>query len=141
MTTVFIGHDWAEDHHDIYIENGDGQRLHLGRLDDSVDGVAAFHALVAEHANEPGDVLIASETDRGLFVTALIAAGYAVIAINPMSTSRYRERHSTSGAKSDQGDAAPSPRSHASMVTTIDVSNPTAHSPTRSSSPRELIRV
>jgi transposase len=35
----------------------------------------------------------------------LIAAGYQVFAINPMSVARYRERHSTSGAKSDAGDA------------------------------------
>jgi hypothetical protein len=28
-----------------------------------------------------------------------------VYAINPMSVARYRERHSTSGAKSDPGDA------------------------------------
>jgi transposase len=34
-----------------------------------------------------------------------VAAGYEVLAVNPMSTSRYRERHSTSGAKSDPGDA------------------------------------
>ena len=46
---------------------------------------------------------IATETDRGLFVGALVAAGYTVLAVNPMSTSRYRERHSTSGAKSDPG--------------------------------------
>ena len=36
---------------------------------------------------------------------ALIAAGYEVFAINPMSVARYRERHSTSGAKSDAADA------------------------------------
>ena len=48
---------------------------------------------------------IATETDRGLFIGALVAAGYRVLAVNPMSTSRYRERHSTSGAKSDPGDA------------------------------------
>ena len=42
---------------------------------------------------------------RGLFVAALVAAGYQVFAVNPMSTSRYRDRHSTSGAKSDPGDA------------------------------------
>ena len=105
MTIVFVGHDWAEDHHDIYIEDNDGRRLHRRRLVDGLDGVAEFHAIVAEHTDEPCDVLIASETDRGLFVTALVAAGYAVIAINPMSTARYRERLSTSGAKSDQGDA------------------------------------
>lgn len=37
--------------------------------------------------------------------TALVAAGYEVFAVNSMSTSRYRDRHSTSGAKSDPGDA------------------------------------
>ena len=48
---------------------------------------------------------VATETDRGLFVGAMVAVGYRVLAINPMSTSRYRERLSTSGAKSDPGDA------------------------------------
>ena len=54
---------------------------------------------------DPAEVVIATETDRGLFIGALVAAGYRVLAVNPMSTSRYRERHSTSGAKSDPGDA------------------------------------
>lgn len=48
---------------------------------------------------------MASETDRGLFVSALVSAGYEVIAVNPIATSRYRQRVSTSGAKSDPGDA------------------------------------
>jgi transposase len=50
-------------------------------------------------------VKVGIETDRGPWVQALIAAGYEVFAINPMSVARYRERHSTSGAKSDAGDA------------------------------------
>src|SRR5207249_5841404 len=63
------------------------------------------HELVALFVDEAAEVAIATETDRGLFVGALVAAGYQVFAVNPMSTSRYRERHSTSGAKSDPGDA------------------------------------
>jgi transposase len=35
----------------------------------------------------------------------LLAAGYRVYAVNPLQVARYRERHSTSGAKSDAGDA------------------------------------
>jgi hypothetical protein len=38
-------------------------------------------------------------------VQALLATGYLVYAINPLQVARYRERHSTSGAKSDPGDA------------------------------------
>jgi len=49
--------------------------------------------------------VIGIEADRGLFVTALVGAGYQVFAVDPMPTSRYRDRHSTSGAESDPGDA------------------------------------
>jgi transposase len=45
------------------------------------------------------------ETDRGLWVTALRAAGYAVYAVNPRQVARYRERRGTSGAKSDKAGA------------------------------------
>ena len=105
MATVFVGHDWAEAHHDIYVEDGEGRRLDRGRLPEGIEGVARFHELVGTHVDDPAEVTIATETDRGLFVAALVAAGYTVLAVNPMSTSRYRERHSTSGAKSDPGDA------------------------------------
>ena len=105
MGKVFVGLDWAEDHHDVFVEDDTGRRLGGGRLPEGVEGVARFHELVSGHVEDPVDVVVATETDRGLFIGALVAAGYTVIAVNPMSTSRYRERHSTSGAKSDPGDA------------------------------------
>jgi transposase len=105
MEQVFVGLDWAEDHHDVFVEDDTGRRLGGGRLPEGVEGVARFHELVAGHVDDPADVVVATETDRGLFIGALVAAGYTVLAVNPMSTSRYRERHSTSGAKSDPGDA------------------------------------
>ena len=64
-----------------------------------------FHDLVAAHAEEPGQVVIGIETDRGLWVEALGAAGYEVYAVNPLAVARYRDRHQVSGAKSDAGDA------------------------------------
>ena len=105
MGKVFVGHDWAETHHDVHVEDGEGKRLAKARLPEGVVGVARFHELLAAFVEDPAEVVIATETDRGLFVGALVAAGYQVLAVNPMSTSRYRERHSTSGAKSDPGDA------------------------------------
>lgn len=105
MSRVFVGHDWAEAHHDVFIENDAGRKLAAARLPEGIEGVRCFHELVAAHVEDPGEVTVATETDRGLFVGALVAAGYRVIAVNPLSTSRYRERHSTSGAKSDTGDA------------------------------------
>jgi len=105
MREVFVGLDWAEDHHDVFVEDDTGKRLGGGRLPEGVEGVARFHELVAGHVDDPADVVVATETDRGLFIGTLVAAGYTVLAVNPLSTSRYRERHSTSGAKSDPGDA------------------------------------
>lgn len=102
---IFVGVDWAEAHHDVVVQDESGKRLVGGRLPEGVEGIGRFHDLVAGHVEDPTGVVIGIETDRGLFVAALVAAGYQVFAVNPMSTSRYRERHSTSGAKSDPGDA------------------------------------
>jgi transposase len=105
MGQVFVGLDWAENHHDVFVEDDSGGRLGGGRLPEGVEGVTRFHDLVAGHVEDPADVVVATETDRGLFIGALVATGYTVLAVNPLSTSRYRERHTTSGAKSDPGDA------------------------------------
>jgi len=102
---IYVGDDWAEAHHDFCIIDEAGKVLGKRRVPEGLAGVSQLHALVAAHAEEPAQVVIGIETDRGLFVQALIAAGYQVFAINPLAASRYRERHSTSGAKSDPGDA------------------------------------
>lgn len=102
---VFVGHDWAEVHHDVCVIDGSGEKLGYGRVGTGIEGLADFHALVGAHIDDPAQVTIATETDSGLFVSALVAAGYRVHAVNPMSVKRYRERFVTSGAKSDAGDA------------------------------------
>lgn len=105
---LFVGDDWAEDQHDIEVQDGTGRVLARRRLSEGVAGIAALHALVADHLDRddlPERVLVGIETDRGPWVQALIAAGYQVFCINPAQSAKYRGRHSTSGAKSDPGDA------------------------------------
>jgi hypothetical protein len=102
---IFIGDDWAEDHHDVHVMDADGARLASRRLPEGLPGIRGFHELVATHAEEPSQVVIGIETDRGLWVQALGAAGYRVYAVNPLAVARYRDRHQVSGAKSDAGDA------------------------------------
>ena len=101
----FLGIDWAEAHHDLCLVDEPGRVLAKARIPDGIEGVARLHALVADHVGEDEQVLVGIELDRGLLVGALVAAGYDVYAINPLSVDRYRDRHSTSGAKSDPGDA------------------------------------
>ena len=102
---IFVGDDWAEDHHDVYVMDTNGARLASRRLPEGLAGIRGFHELVAAHVEEPSQVVIGIETDRGLWVAALGAAGYQVFAVNPLAVARYRDRHQVSGAKSDAGDA------------------------------------
>ena len=103
---LFVGIDWAEDHHDLVVMGEDG-RVRAGmRIGDDLAGVGRLHALIADHQVDTDEtVAVGIETDRGLLVTSLVAAGYEVYAVNPMVASRYRDRHSIAGAKSDAGDA------------------------------------
>ena len=73
--TVFVGDDWAEAHHDVHLMNESGDKLVAERLPEGLDGIAALHAMVAEHAADPSEVVVGIETERGLWVQALIAAG------------------------------------------------------------------
>ena len=102
---IFVGVDWAEAHHDVCAIDEAGALLGKRRVPDGVEGVRQIHELLARHAEQPQEVVVGIETERGLLVGALVAAGYQVYAINPLSASRYRERHVTSRAKSDPGDA------------------------------------
>lgn len=102
---IFVGDDWAEAHHDVHVLNEAGERLTSRRLPEGLEGVAGLHKLIAEYVDDPSEVVVGIETDRGLWVGALVAAGYRVYGINPLAVSRYRDRHNVAGAKSDAGDA------------------------------------
>src|ERR1700685_2740926 len=105
---LFVGDDWAEDHHDVELMDQAGRVLAKRRLPEGVAGMARLHELIGQQLGEDdqdAEVVIGIETDRGPWVAALAAAGYTVYAVNPLQASRYRERHGVSGAKSDAGDA------------------------------------
>jgi Transposase/Transposase IS116/IS110/IS902 family len=112
---LFVGDDWAEDHHDIEVQDDEGRRLARARLPEGIAGLTRLHELIAEHLTDDDvdpetgfvaqSVAIGIETDRGTWVSALVAAGYQVFPLNPVQVARYRERHGSSGAKSDRGDA------------------------------------
>jgi transposase len=105
---LFVGDDWAEDHHDVELMDAAGRVLARERVPEGVAGMARLHELIGQHLgvdDEDAEVVVGIETDRGPWVAALVAAGYTVYGVNPLQASRYRERHGVSGAKSDRGDA------------------------------------
>ena len=105
---LLVGDDWAEDHHDVELMDEAGRVLARARLPEGAAGMARLHAMIGEQLGgdaETAEVRVGIETDRGLWVTALAAAGYTVFGVNPLQVARYRERHGVSGAKSDAADA------------------------------------
>jgi transposase len=102
---IFVGDDWAETHHDVCLMDDTGEIVGYSKLPEGVVGIGRFHELVADLVSEPSEVVVGIETDRGLWVDALVAGGYQVYGINPLAVARYRQRHHLSGAKSDRADA------------------------------------
>jgi transposase len=105
---LFVGDDWAEEHHDVELLSEAGRVLGRAKLPEGVAGITRLHAMIGEHLGEDEDnptVVVGIETERGPWVQALIAAGYQIYAVNPLQAARYRQRHTVSGAKSDTGDA------------------------------------
>lgn len=82
---LFVGGDWAEEHHDIEVQDESGEVLAKKRLPEGLSGMVAFHELLARHvpagwaglepAEAAASVVIGIETDRGAWVAALVAAG------------------------------------------------------------------
>jgi len=103
---LFTGDDRAEDHHDVELMDEAGRTLARARLPEGAAGMARLHAMIGEQLGDAEDTEVRAgiETDRGLWVMALIAAGYAVYGISPLQAARYRERHGVSGARSDTAD-------------------------------------
>ena len=68
---IFVGVDWAEDHHDVCVLDDAGDVLARKRIPDTLAGVRELHELLAPFAEEPDEVIVGIEKDRGLIVTAI----------------------------------------------------------------------
>jgi hypothetical protein len=71
---LFVGDDWAEDHHDVELEDAEGRRLARARLPEGIAGLTRLHEMIAEHLTDDDvdpetgfvaqNVAIGIETDR-----------------------------------------------------------------------------
>lgn len=93
--------DWARDHHDVVVVNNQGAVVCELRIEHTAEDWAQLREKL--RAYEP--LAIAVETNQGLTVEQLLAAGYAVYPVNPKSACRYRERKEPTGVKDDRHDA------------------------------------
>lgn len=120
--SLFCGIDWATEHHDVAVIDGDGRVVARGRVSNDAAGFAALLTLLAEAGDSGADPIpVGIEIDRGLWVSALRETGRTIYPINPLAASRYRARYAVSGAKSDATDAV--------LLANIVRTDPGAHRP------------
>ena len=99
--SAFAGLDWASDHHDVVVVDGQGTIRESFRIDDNAEGWRRLRERLSRYP----DLAIALEPSYGAAVERLVEAGYAVFPVNPKAAKRYRERKAPSGTKTDFLDA------------------------------------
>ena len=105
MGKIYVGIDWADDHHDVHVTDDTGETLDNFKIQHSHAGVEKLKSRLAKFASAPESILVAIESHHGLLIYALLEAGYVVYPINPKAVDRYRDRYRMSSSKSDPMDA------------------------------------
>jgi len=105
MERIYVGIDWADDHHDVYVTGDSAVALDDFRIQHSYEGVEKLKNRLIKFTTNSEGVLVAIESHHGLLIYALLEAGYLVYPINPKAMSRYRDRYRMSSSKSDPQDA------------------------------------
>lgn len=103
---LFFGIDWSEDHHNLCILNQAGARVSQIAFEHSVTGFARVEEERRKLGVPACECLVAIETAYNLLVDFLVDHGYVVYIIPPQATKGYRNRHRSSGAHTDDSDAA-----------------------------------
>jgi len=100
----YAGIDWADDHHDVVVLDDSGRQIASKRVAHTAAGLADLTATLEQICGSmPKDHLACIvETNRGLLITALLEADFAVYPVNPKTVDR---RRNAAGAKTDQIDA------------------------------------
>lgn len=101
----YIGIDWADDHHDIFVIDESGKGIDSFKITHTPEGMSSFRDKVRNLPAPKDQILFAIETHNNLLVDFLLDEGYTVYSINPKSVDRYRDRYRPSGAKDDTFDA------------------------------------
>jgi transposase len=100
----FAGIDWADDHHDVVVIDADGHPVGTRRVPHTPAGLNDLtdFLLFSSGAGRKEEVACIIETNHGLLIAALLAAGYPVYPVNPKTVDRKR---GAACAKTDQIDA------------------------------------
>ena len=101
-----IGVDWADDHHDVCLQEAGSSRTESGRIQQEPQALSDWIAGLRQRFGGR-HIGICLETSRAPLVAALIEHEFIVLfPVNPRTLKRFREAFAPNGAKDDPSDAA-----------------------------------
>jgi len=102
---AYIGIDWADQKHDICLQEASSNQIESLRLDHKPDSISNWVAQLRQRF-QGKPIAIALEQKRGGLLYSLMHYEFIVLyPINPKALSSYRQAFATSGAKDDPVDA------------------------------------
>jgi transposase len=102
----FVGIDWGSREHRFSVLDHTGRVQGRRTVEHTLsDLTAAFQWVCAQSGIPPAEIAVGLEVPRGVLVDAALEYGFAVFALNPKQTDRFRDRFTLAGAKDDSRDA------------------------------------
>ena len=101
-----FGIDWSEDHHNLCIRNDKGTIVSQIEFKHTLEGFQRFDDERRKLGVPACECLVAIETAYNLLVDFLLDRSYVVYLVPPQATRGYRNRRSSTGARTDDSDAA-----------------------------------
>jgi transposase len=102
--SVYVGIDWANDKHDLCIQQANSDKRKFKVIKHSANTVNDW--IIKLHKQYKGQIAVAVELSKGPIVYALQKYKFVTIhPVNPSMLAQYRKAFSPSGAKDDPTDA------------------------------------
>lgn len=105
MKRYYMGVDWGDRLHQVYVGDEDGKKVREMKLQESPQGLAEIGRWLDEKRAEGFELWAAIEKPQGRIVDFLLDHGVEVYPVNPKAVDRVRDRYRMSGSKSDAFDA------------------------------------
>jgi transposase len=101
----YIGVDWGDRLHQVYVGDDAGKKVREMKVPETVEGLAEIGRWLDEQRAEGFELWAAIEKPAGRIVDFLLDHGVEVYPVNPKAVDRVRDRYRMSGSKSDAFDA------------------------------------
>jgi transposase len=105
LERYYLGVDWADEFHQVWVSDPDGNKVIEKKVVENVEGLSEFGRWLDERRAKRIELWAAIEKPQGRIVEFLLDHGVVVYPVNPKALDRARDRFRMSQSKSDSFDA------------------------------------